>query len=92
MVFNILTRVSGAACMDLFTLVISERTQEKGMKLSQERFMLGTRKRFFTQRVIEYWNKLSREMDRAPSLTKSKKHLDNVSAYGVFCTGPGAGL
>lgn len=32
--------------MDLFTLVISDKTQEKGMKLSQRRFTLDTRKDF----------------------------------------------
>lgn len=67
--------------VEFFSLVTSDRTQEKGRKLSQGGFTgnIFTQEIFFTQRVIEYWNMLSREMDTAPSLTKLKKHLNTLS-------------
>ena len=39
---------------------------------------MDIRKRFFTQRVVEHWNRLPREAVTAPSLTVFKKHLDNA--------------
>jgi len=35
------------------------------------------RKRFFTERVIKHWNRLSREVTNAPSLSVFKRHLNN---------------
>ncbi|KFO55386.1 hypothetical protein N302_14139, partial [Corvus brachyrhynchos] len=54
-----------------------------GLKLFQGRFMLDIRKKFFTQRVVEHWNRLSREVVTAPSLTEFKKHLDNALRHIV---------
>ncbi|KFW80732.1 hypothetical protein N305_10768, partial [Manacus vitellinus] len=47
-----------------------------GLKLCQGRFRLDIRKRFFTQRMARYWNRLPREVVTAPSLTEFKKLLD----------------
>ncbi|KFZ63246.1 hypothetical protein N321_12899, partial [Antrostomus carolinensis] len=47
-----------------------------GSKMCQGRFRLDIRKRFFTQRVVEHWNRLPGEVVMAPSLTILKKHLD----------------
>ena len=38
---------------------------------------MDIRKRFFTQRVVERWNRLPREAVMVPSLTLFRKHLDN---------------
>lgn len=40
---------SEGASTDLFTLTTANRTPENALKLSQERFRLTIRKRFFTQ-------------------------------------------
>ncbi|KFQ94235.1 hypothetical protein Y956_04570, partial [Nipponia nippon] len=52
-------------------------------KICQGRFRLDIRKRFFTQRVMEHWNRLPREAVMAPSLTTFKKHLANALRHMV---------
>ncbi|KFZ51614.1 hypothetical protein N321_06142, partial [Antrostomus carolinensis] len=47
-----------------------------GRKMCQGRFRLDIRKRFFTQRVVEHWNRLPREVLTAPSSIIFKKHLN----------------
>lgn len=49
------------------------------MKLSRGRFRLDMRKGFLTQ--IRHCNRLSREVVTAPSLTDSKKGLDNTLSH-----------
>ena len=65
--------------------------------MCQGRFRLGIRKMFFTQRVVEHWNRLPTEVVTAPSLMLFKKHLDNALRYmvwilGLSCAGTGVGL
>lgn len=51
------------------------------MKLPQEKFRLGIRKIFFTERVVRHWNKLSRVM--ASSLLEAKGCLNNAFSHMV---------
>jgi len=76
--YSFLRRGSEEGGADLFPLVPSAGTHGNGSKLRQGRFRVDIRKHCLTTRVVKHWNRLPREVVDAPSLSVSKRHLDNA--------------
>ena len=50
--------------------------RSNSFKLKEGRFRFNIRSKFFTQRVMRHWNRLSREALDSPSLELFKARLD----------------
>jgi len=59
-------------------VVPSDRTRGKEHKLNHRKFLLNTRKNFFTLRVTEDWNRLPKGVVEFLSLEIFKIHLVEV--------------
>ena len=62
----------------LFSRACCNKTRSNGFKIEGGRFRLEIRKKFFTMRVIEHWNRLPRKVVEAPSLETFKARLDEA--------------
>lgn len=82
-VYSFLKGVSRGGGADLLSLLTSSRTQGNGMKLHQGRFRQHSRKSCFTERVVGYWNRLSREVLGALNLPEFKDHLNDALSHVV---------
>ena len=58
------------------TQVDNDRTRWNGFKLKEERFRLNIRGKFFTERVMRFWNRFPREGVDALSLEVFKARFD----------------
>ncbi|RMC21288.1 hypothetical protein DUI87_02149 [Hirundo rustica rustica] len=60
----------------LFHQAPTDRMRGHSLRLCQGKYRLDIRKKFFTEKVIRYWNDLPGEVVESPSLDMFKKRLD----------------
>jgi len=60
----------------LFLVLCSNRIRSNGQTLKQRKFHTNVRKKFYTVRVTEHWNRLPREAAESPSMEIFKTQLD----------------
>jgi len=76
--FPYLKEASKKAAEGHFTKSCSDRTRGSGFKLTEGRFRLDIRKKFFTMRVVRHWHRLPREAGDAPSMAAFKARPDGL--------------
>ena len=76
----------------LFSSVCGNRTSRNSHKLKHRKFCTNVHESFFTVKVTEHWNRLSREVVKPPSLEIFKTHLYlpvQPAIGGLLCRGVG---
>jgi len=67
-----------------FSKACCDRTRGNGFKLTEDRFRLEIRKKFFTVRVVIHWHRLPREAVDVPSLETFKARLHGALSNLVW--------
>ena len=75
-VYKILHDIEKADREKLFQMAAYTSTRGHPLKLFKKRFRLNLRKKFFSQRVIDKWNRLPINLVTAPSLNAFKSRLN----------------
>ena len=76
--YRIMTQIDKTKPENFFERSEYSRTRGHSMKFTKFRSRLDVRKNFYSQRVVNIWNKLPQSVVQAPSLLSFKKQLSNL--------------
>ena len=88
--YKIIFNDYGGLATDLFDFpAVESITSSNGLKLKigDSELKLESRKHFFNNRIVDIWNRLSRETVLAPNLRSFKKRL-NSEKSSIFSSSP----
>ena len=60
----------------IFLVVCGNRTRSNSLKLEHRKFRTNMWKKFFMAKLMEHWNRLSKEVVESPSMETFRTHLD----------------
>src|SRR5215469_16679454 len=80
--FKLLKGFDKMDCKRFFKMSSVISTRGHNMKLGKKFSRTGTRKNFFSQRVIDGWNKLPQEVVDPETVNQFKNRLDKFANYG----------
>ena len=71
-------------CIPVIYIWTEDRTRGHSLKLKKNRFRTELRQHFFSERVINTWNKLDKDAVCASSLNSFKQHFQKLYQDGSF--------
>jgi len=83
-VFKIIHGLSTVNFSTFFEYTTHERTRGHPLKLNKNRVRTDLRQHFFSERVINTWNKLDSDIACSSSLNIFKNHYKDESYIGLF--------
>lgn len=81
--FKLIRGFENLDCRTFFNLSNSNRTRGHRYKLVKNRSRLDIRKYFFSQRIVDTWNKLPQVVVEAPSVNLFKNKLDLYNRFDM---------
>ena len=85
--FKVMKGLSGISREDLFSLILEKGTRGHSLRLQRKHSRLQIRAKYFSNRVVPYWNKLPEEVINTTTVKAFKKAVDLcwVAVYPELC-------
>jgi len=83
-VYKMVYGLSSVRLNTFFELSSSDRTRGHSLKFKKNRFRTELRQHFFSERVVNIWNKLDDDTVCASSLNSFKQHIQKIYQDGSF--------
>ena len=74
--YKIINKIDNLNCENFFKFTSHEKTRNNTLKIYKPYARTNIRKKIFSYRVVDFWNKLSPSTKTSPDLTKFKINID----------------